>query len=92
MNFHLLHVKTLFLINIFCLQERDPIKCVTHTTKLEDWAWDDETPNHMFANYIRQSRLQLLKDISYQNSNHVLISAFVEWWQPEKKYFPHTVW
>jgi len=33
------------------------MKCATHTAKLKYWAWDDETPNHMFDNYIQQSRL-----------------------------------
>jgi len=36
---------------------------VTQATKLKEWAWDDETPNRMFANYIRQFGLQPLKDI-----------------------------
>jgi len=73
MNFLLLHVGTLLLIKKN-LRERDPIKCVTHTAKLKDWVWDDESPNHIFANYIRQYGLQPLKDISYRNSNRVLIS------------------
>ena len=39
--------------------------------------WNTES---IFANYIRQFRLQQLKDILYWNSDRVLIYAFVEQW------------
>ena len=87
MSFWLLNVQKYYWSILFFLQERDPIKCVIHTTKLKNWTWDDETPNHMLDNYIWQFRLQPLKNISYWNSNCVLISAFVERWPLETNAF-----
>jgi len=49
--------------------------------------WDNETPNRIFDNYIWQSELQPLKDISYKKSNRVLILGFVERWQTETNTF-----
>ena len=56
-------------------------------SKLNDWCWNDDSPNRDFDNYIRESGLQKLKNISYRSSNRILISAFVERWQPETNTF-----
>ena len=69
------------------LGEREPFKCIAHAAKLSDWAWDANTPNRLFDDYINQSGLHVFKSISYRRANRIVISAFVERWQPETNTF-----
>jgi len=77
--------KYYFFIIIF-LHGRDPIRCMITIVGNRIFA-NYETPNRIFAYYSRQSRLRTLKDISYRNSNRILILAFVERWQQETNAF-----
>ena len=74
-------------VDVIVLQKREPLKCISHTTKLSDWKWDDNTPNQHFVTYIQQSGLLGLTNISYRRANRFVIFTFVELWQPETNTF-----
>ena len=74
------------------VQERDPLKCINHWNKLNDWyipLWGDGDDIHVpqFCAIIEESGLADLKRFSYLYISYPLVSSFVERWQPETNTF-----
>ncbi|XP_028061484.1 protein MAIN-LIKE 1-like [Camellia sinensis] len=72
-------------------EERGPLKCHNHSSKILAWPWWSVDNNTRFKAIIEQSRLSQLARCTYRFINKLLISSFVERWQPETNTFHMTV-
>ncbi|XP_028081978.1 protein MAIN-LIKE 1-like [Camellia sinensis] len=72
-------------------KERGPLKCHNHSSKILAWPWWSVDNNTRFKAIIEQSGLSQLAPYTYQFINKLLISSFVERWQPETNTFHMTV-
>jgi len=59
--------------NQICRRESH-FKCIAHAAKLSEWAWDTNTPNRLFDDYINRIGLHVLKRISHSWANRIVIS------------------
>ncbi|XP_028073559.1 protein MAIN-LIKE 2-like [Camellia sinensis] len=71
--------------------ERGPLKCHNHSSKIFAWPWWSVGNNTTFKAIIEQSGLSQLARCTYQFVNKLLISNFVERWQPETNTFHMTI-
>lgn len=70
------------------MQERDPLKCISHTQKIKEWVLENQDPpNEMFRVLIATSGLYPLISTSYKFINKVVVLAFVERWYPKTNTF-----
>ncbi|XP_028120908.1 protein MAIN-LIKE 2-like [Camellia sinensis] len=72
-------------------EERWLLKCHNHSSKILAWPWWSVDNNTRFKAIIEQSRLLQLARYTYRFVNKLLISSFVERWQPETNTFHMTV-
>ncbi|XP_028083491.1 uncharacterized protein LOC114284742 [Camellia sinensis] len=72
-------------------EERGPLKCHNHSSKILAWPWWLVENNTRFKAIIEQSGLSQLARCTYRFVNKLLISSFVERWQPETNTFHMTV-
>ncbi|XP_028054676.1 protein MAIN-LIKE 2-like [Camellia sinensis] len=72
-------------------EERGPLKCHNHSSKILAWPWWLVENNTRFKAIIEQSGLSQLARCTYRFANKLLISCFVERWQPETNTFHMTV-
>ncbi|XP_028056076.1 protein MAIN-LIKE 2-like [Camellia sinensis] len=71
--------------------ERGPLKCHNHYSKILAWPWWSVDNNTRFKAIIEQSRLSQLARCTCRFVNKLLISSFVERWQPETNTFHMTI-
>ncbi|XP_028122132.1 protein MAIN-LIKE 1-like [Camellia sinensis] len=71
--------------------EQGPLKCHNHSSKILAWPWWSVDNNTRFKAIIEQSGLSQLACCTYQFVNKLLISSFVERWQPVTNTFQMTV-
>ena len=72
----------------FILQERAPLKCMNHAAKVAEWQWwASGQSNRKFRAIVEQSGLMELVHSSYRFTDKILVSGFVERWQPETNTF-----
>ncbi|KAL7251008.1 hypothetical protein ACSBR1_012932 [Camellia fascicularis] len=72
-------------------KERNPLRCYNHASKILEWWWWSRTDNKRFRDIVQQSGLTSLVHCIYRFVNRIVISAFVERWQPETNTFHLTV-
>ncbi|XP_028091890.1 protein MAIN-LIKE 2-like [Camellia sinensis] len=72
-------------------EERGPLECYNHSSKILAWAWWLIDNNIRFKAMIERSGLSQLACYTYRFVNKLLISYFVERWQPEMNTFHMTV-
>ncbi|XP_028104298.1 protein MAIN-LIKE 1-like [Camellia sinensis] len=72
-------------------EERGPLKCHNHSSEILAWPWWSVENNTRFKAIIEQSGLSQLARCTYPFINKLLISSFVERWQPETNTFHMTV-
>ncbi|XP_028097181.1 protein MAIN-LIKE 2-like [Camellia sinensis] len=72
-------------------KERNPLRCYNHASKILEWRWWSRTDNRRFRDIMQQSSLSFLVYCTYRFVNRIVISAFVERWQPETNTFHLTV-
>ncbi|XP_028099019.1 protein MAIN-LIKE 1-like [Camellia sinensis] len=72
-------------------EEREPLKCHNHSSKILAWPWWSVDNNTRFKVIIEQSGLSQLARCTYRFVNKLLISSFVERWQLETNTFHMTV-
>ncbi|XP_028064222.1 protein MAIN-LIKE 1-like [Camellia sinensis] len=72
-------------------EERGPLKCHNHSSKILAWPWWLVENNTRFKAIIEQSGLSQLARCTYRFVNKLLVSCFVERWQPETNTFHMTV-
>ncbi|XP_028108860.1 protein MAIN-LIKE 2-like [Camellia sinensis] len=68
-------------------EERGPLKCHNHSSKILAWPWWLVENNTRFKAIIEQSGLSQLARCTYRFVNKLLISSFVERWQAETNTF-----
>ncbi|KAL7177638.1 hypothetical protein ACSBR2_030908 [Camellia fascicularis] len=68
-------------------KERNPLRCYNHVSKILEWRWWSRTDNRRFRDIVQQSGLSSLVHCTYRFMNMIVISAFVERWQPETNTF-----
>ncbi|CAL5343126.1 unnamed protein product [Camellia sinensis] len=68
-------------------KERNPLRCYNHASKILEWRWWSRTDNRRFRDIVQQSGLSSLVHCTYRFVNRIVISAFVERWQPETNTF-----
>ncbi|XP_028091201.1 protein MAIN-LIKE 1-like [Camellia sinensis] len=68
-------------------EERGPLKCHNHSSKILAWPWWPVENNTRFKAITEQSGLSQLARCTYWFVNKFLISSFVERWQPETNTF-----
>ena len=70
------------------LQERGILKCLNHGFKVGEWSFYlEDNEQSKFHGLIMDSGLISLVSCSYKFVNKVIVSAFVERWQPETNTF-----
>ncbi|XP_028057298.1 protein MAIN-LIKE 1-like [Camellia sinensis] len=72
-------------------KERNPLRCYNHASKILEWQWWSRTDNRRFRDIVQQSSLFFLVHCTYRFVNRIVISTFVERWQPETNTFHLTV-
>ncbi|CAL5398054.1 unnamed protein product [Camellia sinensis] len=72
-------------------KERNPLRCYNHASKILEWRWWSRTDNRRFRDIVQLSGLSSLVHYTYRFVNRIVISAFVERWQPETNTFHLTV-
>ncbi|XP_028097911.1 protein MAIN-LIKE 2-like [Camellia sinensis] len=72
-------------------EEREPLKCHNHSSKILAWPWWSVDKNTKFKAIIEQSGLSQLARCTYRFVNKLLTSSFVERWQPETNTFHMTI-
>lgn len=65
--------------------DRGPLKCISHWSKLNDWNLEEECA--AVRTRVRESGLLNLAKYSYKHIDRVLVSAFIERWHPETNSF-----
>lgn len=65
--------------------DRGPLKCINHWSKLNLWNLDDECD--AVCSRVKKSGLVNLAKFSYRYTDRVLVSAFIERWHPETNTF-----
>ncbi|XP_028101472.1 protein MAIN-LIKE 1-like [Camellia sinensis] len=78
-------------VAVWYREERGPLKCHNHSSKILGWPWWSVDNNTRFKAIIEQSGLSQLARCTYQFVNKLLISNFVERWQLETNKFHMTV-
>ena len=74
--------------HIWLGSDRDPLKCISHGSKIADWPWwTRESQCTRFAALITASGLRPLIEDTYRSSNKIVVSAFVERWHGETNTF-----
>ncbi|XP_020421289.1 protein MAIN-LIKE 1 [Prunus persica] len=68
-------------------QEREPLRCMSKTSTLREWNWWGNPNNGIFKGYIQRSGLEKLIRCSSQNADKIVVSTFVERWNPETNTF-----
>ncbi|XP_028052870.1 protein MAIN-LIKE 1-like [Camellia sinensis] len=71
--------------------ERGPLKCHNHSSKIRSWPWWEQGNNGTFVNIVEMSGLAQLARCTYRFVNKIVVSSFVERWQPETNTFHLTV-
>ncbi|GMP58540.1 hypothetical protein CsSME_00022169 [Camellia sinensis var. sinensis] len=71
--------------------ERGPLKCHNHSSKIHSWPWWEQGNNGTFVNIAEMSGLAQLARCTYCFVNKIVVSSFVERWQPETNTFHLTV-
>lgn len=66
------------------MQDRGPLKCLSHGQKVPLWQMNESV---RFRDLVSRSRLASLATASYRSCNKIIISGFVERWQPETNTF-----
>ncbi|XP_028053882.1 protein MAIN-LIKE 1-like [Camellia sinensis] len=64
-------------------KERNSLRCYNHASKILEWRWWSRTDNRRFRDIVQQSGLSSLVHFTYRFVNRIVISAFVERWQPK---------
>ncbi|KAK3169157.1 hypothetical protein Dsin_000061 [Dipteronia sinensis] len=72
--------KTHIALAIWMQQERPPLKCMHHKSKLTEWVWSKEGNNIQFSNIIIESGLSELATCSYREprSSNLLLQELRE--------------
>ncbi|XP_028103881.1 protein MAIN-LIKE 2-like [Camellia sinensis] len=73
------------------VDERGPLKCHNHSSKIRSWPWWEQGNNATFVNIVEMSGLVHLARCTYRFVNKIVVSSFVERWQPETDTFHFTV-
>ncbi|GMP25394.1 hypothetical protein CsSME_00002283 [Camellia sinensis var. sinensis] len=73
------------------VNERGPLKCHNHSSKIRSWLWWEQGNNVIFVNIVEMSGLAHLACCTYRFVNKIVVSSFVERWQPETNTFHFTV-
>ncbi|RXH69503.1 hypothetical protein DVH24_037287 [Malus domestica] len=68
-------------------EERGPLRCMSKWNTLKEWKWQDKQNNNTFRKYITESCLLPLLECTYRIVDKIVVSAFVERWQPETNTF-----
>ncbi|CAL5373405.1 unnamed protein product [Camellia sinensis] len=71
--------------------ERVPLKCHNHSTKIRSWMWWEQGNNATFVNIVEISGLAHLARCVYCFINKIVVSSFVESWQLDTNTFHLTV-
>ncbi|XP_028116492.1 protein MAIN-LIKE 1-like [Camellia sinensis] len=71
--------------------EREPLKCHNHSSKIHSWPWSEQGNNTTFVNIVKMSGLVQLARCTFRFVNKIIVSSFVEGWQPETNTFHLTV-
>ncbi|XP_028067632.1 protein MAIN-LIKE 1-like [Camellia sinensis] len=71
--------------------ERGPLKCHNHSSKIRSWPWWEQGNNATFVNIVEMSELAQFARCTYRFVNKIVVSSFVERWQPETNTFHLTV-
>ncbi|CAL5321104.1 protein MAIN-LIKE 1-like [Camellia sinensis] len=69
------------------VEEREPLKCHNHSSKIHSWPWWEQGNNGTFVNIVEMSELAHLAHYTYRFVNKIVVSSFVERWQPETNTF-----
>ncbi|XP_028053396.1 protein MAIN-LIKE 1-like [Camellia sinensis] len=72
-------------------KERNPLRCYNHASKIFEWRWWSRIDNRRFRDIVQQSGLTSVVHCTYRFVNRIVISVFVERWQPETNTFHLTV-
>ncbi|XP_028070431.1 protein MAIN-LIKE 1-like [Camellia sinensis] len=71
--------------------ERGPLKCHNHSSKIRSWPWWEQGNNGTFVNIVEMSGLAQLACCTFRFVNKIVVSSFVERWQPETNTFHLTI-
>ncbi|GMQ06244.1 hypothetical protein CsSME_00050900 [Camellia sinensis var. sinensis] len=71
--------------------EKGPLKCHNHSSKIRLWPWWEQGNNATFVNIVEMSGLAHLTHCTYRFVNKIVVSSFVERWQPETNTFHFIV-
>ena len=76
------------MLFVYISQERAPLKCMNHAAKVGEWRWwASGQLNRRFRDIVHHSGLFELVHCSYRFTDKILVSGFVERWQPETNTF-----
>ncbi|XP_028122752.1 uncharacterized protein LOC114319885 [Camellia sinensis] len=67
--------------------ERRPLKCHNHLSKIRSWSWWEQGNNATFVNIVKMLGLAQLASCTYRFVNKIIVSSFVKRWQPETNTF-----
>ena len=68
------------------MQDQGALKCLSHGQKVPLWQWQ-LNGSERFREWMSKSRLAPLVTASYRSVNKIIVSGFVERWQPETNTF-----
>ncbi|XP_028127585.1 protein MAIN-LIKE 1-like [Camellia sinensis] len=71
--------------------ERGPLKCHNHLSKIRSWSWWEQGNTATFVNIVELLRLSHLARCTYRFVNKIIVSNFVKRLQPKTNTFYLTV-